>query len=101
MLADTYYTPEILNDNYKFSESGTYCLPPDGAVNQYLEYIDQLPINDPPEVFGMHENSSIAVALNETTALLSTLLTMQPRTGSGAGRSYEAVIEEIAKGTLL
>lgn len=35
--------------------------PPDGdVIATYRDYIESLPFNDEPEIFGMHENANIA-----------------------------------------
>jgi hypothetical protein len=58
----------------------------------YLNYIKSLPINDTPEIFGLHDNANITFAQNETFQLLSGLVKLQPKTASGGGRSREEVI---------
>jgi dynein heavy chain len=30
-----------------------------GSLSDYKDYVDQLPIKDDPEVFGLHENANI------------------------------------------
>lgn len=52
-----------------------------------MSYIQSLPRTDAPEVFGLHENANISAALNESNALLATLLLMQPR-GASAAAGY-------------
>lgn len=54
-----YYNIDILEEGYKFSDSGQYYAPPLGSLESYKEYIDQLPLVDEPEVFGLHENANI------------------------------------------
>ena len=54
-----FYTTEILNEGYKFSESGTYYAPKAGPLPAYRAYIDRLPLNDAPEIFGLHDNANI------------------------------------------
>ena len=54
-----YYSFDALQDDYKYSGSGIYYAPQDGEIDVYRNYIDQLPIFDDPEVFGMHENANI------------------------------------------
>ena len=58
----------------------------------YVHYIRSLPINDTPEIFGLHDNANITFAQNETFSLLQGILKMQPKSSSGAGRSREEVI---------
>jgi dynein heavy chain len=54
-----YICPEALRDGYKYSESGVYYSPPPGLQDQYLQYIETLPLNPDPEAFGLHENAEI------------------------------------------
>ena len=56
-----------------------------------MTYIRGLPINDTPEMFGLHENANITFALNETSNLLSGLMLLQPKSSQGSGTSREAV----------
>jgi dynein heavy chain len=58
-LLKKYYNFDILEDGYKFSESGIYYAPTYGTIESYREYIETLPLIDNPEVFGMHENANI------------------------------------------
>ena len=56
-----------------------------------MAYIRKLPINDTPEMFGLHDNANITFALNETSFLLEGFLKLQPKSSSGQGRSREDV----------
>jgi dynein heavy chain, axonemal len=55
-----YFTAEIMNDNYKLSKLETYYAPPEGTLESALDYIGQLPLDEDPEVFGLHTNANIA-----------------------------------------
>jgi dynein heavy chain len=78
----------VLKDGYKFSESGKYYVPPDGTLANYIEYIkEEMPLNDLTEVFGLHDNADITSAINDTTLLLGTALSLMPRKIGGAGKS--------------
>jgi dynein heavy chain len=52
----------MLNDDYKFSASGIYYSPPVGEQADYIRYIETLPLNPAPEVFGLHDNAEITNA---------------------------------------
>jgi len=54
-----YYTPDVLEEGYILSQSGIYYVPPVGSLQTFRDYIESLPINDSPEVFGLHENANI------------------------------------------
>ena len=56
-----------------------------------MSYIRSLPINDTPEMFGLHDNANITFALNETSSLLEGFLKLQPKSASGSGHSREEV----------
>lgn len=57
----------------------------------YIAYMRSLPINDTPEIFGLHENANITFAQNETLNMLSSLMALQPKSASGGGKSREEV----------
>lgn len=92
----TYITPAVFDPEYKFSASGLYYSPEPGEQEDYFEYIKGLPLNPAPEAFGLHQNAEITTAQNNTRLLLETILSMQPRAGSGTGKSREETIGEIA-----
>ena len=56
-----------------------------------MEYIRGLPINDTPEMFGLHDNANITFAVNETYQLLNGIVKLQPKSKTGGGRSQEEV----------
>eukprot|EP00753_Platysulcus_tardus_P001929 PLAT11596.21.p1 GENE.PLAT11596.21~~PLAT11596.21.p1 ORF type:complete len:1541 (+),score=910.45 PLAT11596.21:361-4623(+) len=96
ILSD-YYTEDILNDDYRFSPSGTYYAPADGGLRSYLTYIKALPFVEGPELFGLHDNAEIASAIAETQGLLETTLSLQPRAGGGgSGGSWMDKLSELA-----
>ena len=55
-----FFSPPTLGDGYKYSPSGTYYPPEADALQVYKDYVEGLPFNDDPEIFGMHENANIA-----------------------------------------
>lgn len=88
LILSDFYSPDVLKDGYKFSESGKYVIPPDGPLSSYIEYIkEQMPINDLTEVFGLHDNADITSAINDTNNILGTALSLMPRKAGGAGKS--------------
>eukprot|EP00002_Diphylleia_rotans_P006932 TRINITY_DN1638_c0_g1_i1.p1 TRINITY_DN1638_c0_g1~~TRINITY_DN1638_c0_g1_i1.p1 ORF type:complete len:4126 (-),score=976.49 TRINITY_DN1638_c0_g1_i1:597-12974(-) len=95
-LLESHYSPEVLKDEFKFSPSGTYTSINAETRKAYMDYIRSLPINDSPEVFGLHENANITFAQNETSMIFDDLLALQPKTSSGSGRSRDTVIKETA-----
>jgi dynein heavy chain, axonemal len=47
-IMSRFYTPLILEDNYKFSPSGIYLAPSDGDISSFRTYIDNLPFGEEP-----------------------------------------------------
>lgn len=43
-----FITPDALDDSYKFSENYEYYIPPVQTVQDYINYIDKLPMTDDP-----------------------------------------------------
>ena len=92
-----YYSNDILDDSYKFNEDGTYFAPPSGSHQSYLDYIDTLPLVDKPDIFGLHDNADITFQNQESTKIIDTILSIQPRVATAAGglTPDEIVLEKI------
>ena len=92
-----YITPEILSDDYKFSESGKYFAPPVGDLNSVRQYIRSLPQHDPPSTFGLHDNADIVFQQKETNYLLQSIISIQPRVSKlSGGKSADEVVADLA-----
>jgi len=111
-ILDEYFTPKLLSEsNYRFSPSPLYFVPefngaakapnnaaPGGDIADYLEYIGTLPLNDEPEVFGLHSNANISSAISESNVLLRNALSLQPRDSAATGGlSRDAQIRKLAQ----
>jgi dynein heavy chain len=85
-------------DDYKFSPSGIYYCPLDGNIDVYRDYIDSLPLNVDPEVFGMHGNANITYETQESNKIIDTILSIQPRVaGTAGGMTPDQIVLEKAK----
>ncbi|KAK0056678.1 dynein heavy chain 1 axonemal-like isoform X1 [Biomphalaria pfeifferi] len=92
-----FYKPEVVQEDYQYSESGIYKqINPEQELSGYLSYIRSLPINDTPEIFGLHANANITFAQNETFNVLRDLIQLQPKTAASGGKSREEVMEQTA-----
>ena len=80
----TFYTPEILEDDYAFSDSGLYRAPPKGDYQSYLDYINTLPLIAAPEVYGFHANADISKDMKDTDELLDSFMLAQSGTAPAA-----------------
>ena len=73
------YCEKILEDGYAFSASGIYYAPSAGPLALYQEYVNNLPRDDGPEIFGMHPNANMAFNSSEGQSLIESCLSIQPR----------------------
>ncbi|KAH8057234.1 dynein light chain binding protein [Aureococcus anophagefferens] len=83
--------------DYAFSASGIYKPATTGPLEEHQAYFDTLPAVDQPEIFGMHENANITFNRAESSALMGTILALQPRESSGGGgkSSDDIIIDQI------
>uniref|UniRef100_A0A8C4HI64 Dynein, axonemal, heavy chain 1 n=1 Tax=Dicentrarchus labrax TaxID=13489 RepID=A0A8C4HI64_DICLA len=95
-VLEDFYCPAVLIDDHVYSSSGVYRqIDTNLDIKGYLAYIRGLPINDTPEIFGLHDNANISFAQNETFALLGAVLRLQPRAAAVGGKTLE---EDIVSG---
>uniref|UniRef100_A0A8C0W387 Dynein axonemal heavy chain 1 n=1 Tax=Castor canadensis TaxID=51338 RepID=A0A8C0W387_CASCN len=101
-ILEDFYNPAVLSPEHSYSASGVYHqIQPTYDLNGYLSYIKGLPLNDMPEIFGLHDNANITFAQNETFALLSAIIQLQPKSSSVGGQGREEIVENVAQNILL
>lgn len=54
-----YFCPELMDPAYRYTNSDVYYPPEAEHVNEVIAYIDDLPRDETPEVFGLHSNAGI------------------------------------------
>uniref|UniRef100_G3TQL9 Dynein axonemal heavy chain 1 n=1 Tax=Loxodonta africana TaxID=9785 RepID=G3TQL9_LOXAF len=101
-ILEDFYNPAVLSPEHSYSASGVYHqIQPTYDLNGYLSYIKSLPLNDMPEIFGLHDNANITFAQNETFALLGSIIQLQPKSSSAGGQGREEIVQEVAQNILL
>jgi dynein heavy chain len=78
-----YFCPEVMNDNYKLSKLEMYYAPPEGTFEAMNDYLDGLPLDEDPEVFGLHPNANMIYENNQIRDFMGSVLLIQPRLASG------------------
>ena len=78
-----YFCAELMQEGYKFSNAEMYFAPPDGTYQDCLDYIATLPLEESPEVFGLHTNANISYETALVNNFVDTVLLMQPRVTGG------------------
>lgn len=97
-LLKRYFCPEILNDNYRLSKLESYYAPHEGSLTDVLNYINLLPTEEDPEVFGLHPNANITFEQKTVREILETILVMQPRISGGKVlKTSEEIVQDLAR----
>jgi dynein heavy chain len=78
-ILKSYITDKAFKQDYKYSKSGLYYPPSVIEHAEFVSYIEGLPLNPAPEVFGLHQNAEITTNQNRTLSLLESLLSLQPK----------------------
>ncbi|XP_004864511.1 dynein heavy chain 1, axonemal isoform X4 [Heterocephalus glaber] len=101
-ILEDFYRPAVLSPDHSYSDSGIYHqIQPTYDLNGYLSYIKSLPLNDMPEIFGLHDNANITFAQNETFALLGAIIQLQPKSSSSGSQGREEIVQDVAQNILL
>ena len=87
----------VQSENFRFSPSGTYFVPKHNSISEINDYIDGLPYEDTPEVFGMQENANLTYLRSKSALIIDTILNVQPRQFvSTQGKSSDEQVTELA-----
>merc|ERR1711935_1193934 len=95
-------TDACFQPNYCFNAQVTefnYHIPDASEHQRFIEYIQKMPGNDTPAIFGLHPNADLTFRLKESSEMIDTLLDIQPKDsgGGGGGKSREEEINERLK----
>lgn len=92
-----FYCPEIIEEGYCFNDDPVYMVPADCSKAGVTAYIETLPIDEPPSVFGLNSNAELTANLNEGTAILRMVSALTSNESQSAGgRKTEEKVAELA-----
>jgi dynein heavy chain len=103
-ILDEYFGDFIFDKNQKFYFSTIghdYEVPDSTNLDGYFASIMEIPLNNSPEVFGLHPNAEISYFNNATKEMWANLIAMQVSSSSGGnGVNREEIIEGVTNGIL-
>ena len=99
-FTNVWFSENLLQPGFKFYEG--YPLPDYKTIDEYMDHIINMPLQDIPEVFGLHSNADISYQINTAKGILDTILSVQPKesTGGKAGETREAIVYKISEDML-
>lgn len=94
-----FFNPNVLDDAFRFTDDGVYYAPPEGDIDSVRAYILQLPMEDRPEVFGLHPNAAITLQQKESRLLVSAILMCAGGGGGGGGGTDSSTDSKVGEVT--
>jgi dynein heavy chain len=99
-ILNQYCNEFILLDDYKLNNTGVYKVPEINidilkGLDSVNKYLDNLPLDDSPDIFGLHPNANITLQNKMVREFLEPLLSIQPRTASSAIKKPDDIVIEL------
>ncbi|TPP59989.1 Dynein heavy chain 10 axonemal [Fasciola gigantica] len=87
--------------HFYMNQTVDYLIPVATQRDEFMTYIESLPLNNSPEVFGLHANAEIGYYTGAAKEIWSKLIELQPQTSSeSSSASRDEFISQVAKGIL-
>ena len=86
-----FYSKRFLDEEHEIVPGGVFICPPDGSREDFVSFIDGLPMVAAPSVFGFHDNATLTRDQNDTNALLASVLETE---GGDEGDEEEGMSRE-------
>lgn len=99
-ILNDFFTERILTEDYALDTEGTFKIPSDSSHEEYSRFIETLPVNPPPSIFGLHDNANISKNQYEAQILFDSAINTQQTSGNGGGSSMEEVVDVQARDIL-
>eukprot|EP00117_Sycon_ciliatum_P048716 scpid847/ scgid34643/ Dynein heavy chain 5, axonemal; Axonemal beta dynein heavy chain 5; Ciliary dynein heavy chain 5 len=97
-FAKVWFSDGMFAPTFKFYKG--YTIPTAATcktVANVMEHVEELPLLDTPEAFGLHPNANITYQTNVATNCMGTMVSIQPKdSGGGGGETRESVVQRLA-----
>ncbi|GAB6028045.1 Dynein heavy chain 5, axonemal [Chamberlinius hualienensis] len=98
-FTEIWFTDFLFDQNFIFYFD--YKIPRVQNHQQYLDYIDKLPENESPEVFGLHPNASITYQIQCAQEIWDAIVNIQPKdSASSSDACRETLVYKLAEDML-
>ncbi|KAF3698756.1 Dynein heavy chain 8, axonemal Axonemal beta dynein heavy chain 8 Ciliary dynein heavy chain 8 [Channa argus] len=98
-VVQVWFSKKIFEPSFQFYVG--YKVPVCKTVEEYLKYIQSLPIVESPQALGLHRNADITYQTNTSAEVLDTITNIQPKeSGGGSGETRESIVYNFAKDML-
>lgn len=95
-FAKVWFGEHMFADSFQFYIN--YKIPKCKRIDECMAFIQELPLVDSPEAFGLHPNADITYQSNFAKEVLDTIMSIQPKdSGSGGGETRETVVYRLAE----
>ena len=91
-----WFSDLIFTSEFKFYDG--YSIPNVKRLDEYFDYIDKLPLIDPPQIFGLHSNADITYSTNRAKSMLEKIVNIQPKEASSntfGGETRDKIVHNI------
>merc|ERR1711881_111091 len=90
-FANVWFSEDMFSEKFSFYK--TYNIPKYTKIGEIMGIIEEMPLTDSPEVFGLHPNADITYQTNTARSILETIVNIQPKDGGGGGgETRESVV---------
>lgn len=94
-ILDKYLDETVFQSYFSFSEDGLYKIPKYDSLQGLTNYIEKLPSDDGPSVFGLHNNANIMLQKKLVREFMDPLIAIQPKTSSNSSKKPNDIVLEI------
>ncbi|CAH1796663.1 unnamed protein product [Owenia fusiformis] len=90
-FAKVWFGDNMFQESFQFYTG--YKIPKVKKIEEVMAFIEELPLVDSPEAFGLHPNADITYQSNMAKEVLETIMSIQPKdSGGSGGETRETVV---------
>lgn len=90
-----YFNFKVFQENFSFSKDGKYYIPQYDSTKELFEYFEKMPMDDTPDIFGLHENANITLQKKLVSEFMEPMISIQPRSSGSSVRKPEDIVLDI------